>query len=73
MVLKQGHGAPRGHLAVSGDISHSHDWSLAEARDAAEHPTRARTVPTTKGYWPQCQQCQGQKKLAVDNGGPGSL
>lgn len=51
--------APRGHLAMSGDIFGCYNvrgrWMcyqhlVGKARDAGKHPTRHRTAPTTKNY-----------------------
>lgn len=47
---------PRGHLAMSGDISGCHmgggatDISWVENRDASQHPTQPRAALTTKNY-----------------------
>lgn len=55
---------PQGHVTMSGDIFHCHNLVRVggreevnaigiyqvEARDAANHPTMHRMVPTTKGF-----------------------
>lgn len=67
MVLKWD--TPRGHLAK---YKHSFGYhyregilltSSTEARDAAQHPTCTRQVPSQRIIQPKCQQCQGWETL----------
>lgn len=58
-MLRNTDSAPRGHLAMAGEISGCHNSVGAtgiqciEARDAAKHPKMYWVVPTTKNYLPQ--------------------
>lgn len=65
---------PRGHLAVSRDISDPYNWDvllgyLVEVRDAGKHPAVPSPGPTTRSYPAPTSIMLGLRKDALDSGG----